>query len=312
LRVVFAGTPPFAARAAAALHEAGHDIALVLTQPERPSGRGLKLAPTAVARWAEEKGLRTHKPPSLKTREAIIPIEACSPDVMVVAAYGLLLPAHVLNIPRHGCLNIHASLLPRWRGAAPIQRALLAGDRETGISIMQMDEGLDTGPVLLEERHAIGDRDTAQTLTDALADLGARAIVNALANLPQLSAQPQDSSRATYASKITKAEAEIDWSRTSAQIDQQVRAFNPVPGAETRMGGHAFKIWSAKPAEGSGQAGKVLYSRNSRFLVACGRGALEVLEIQRSSGRRMPIGEFLKGSPVPEGASLGEKPLASA
>jgi len=177
---------------------------------------------------------------------------------------------------------------------------------------MRMDEGLDTGPVLFEMRHAIGERDTAQSLTDALAQLGAKAIVQALANLPRLSAQPQDASRATYASKISKAEAQIDWSRTNAEIDRQVRAFNPVPGAETRLEGQALKIWSAKPAEGAGSPGKVLYSRNSRFLVACGEGALEVLEIQRSSGRRMPIGEFLRGSPVPEGVALGEKPLASA
>ena len=311
MRVVFAGTPPFALQALAALHQAGHDIALVLTQPDRPSGRGLKLAPSALGRWAGEHGLRVAKPASLKPAAAIESISAASPDVMVVAAYGLMLPASVLSIPPKGCLNIHASLLPRWRGAAPIQRALLAGDRETGITIMRMDAGLDTGAVLLEKRLAIGEEETAGTLTDTLAALGASAILEALPGLDALAPRPQDAARATYAPKIAKSEARIDWSRSSAVIDRQVRAFNPTPGAETTLQGHPLKIWRARGFDGGGMPGRVLFSRNNRLVVGCGEGALELLEIQRSGGRRLAAADFLRGVPLAEGMEVGEKPLAS-
>lgn len=312
MRVVFAGTPPFAATALAALHAAGHEITLVLTQPDRPAGRGLKLAPSAVSRRAVEHGLRVEKPASLRSDESSTAIEAALPDVMVVAAYGLLLPKRVLQIPQRGCLNIHASLLPRWRGAAPIQRALLAGDPETGISIMEMDEGLDTGPVLMRLRRSIAGEDDAGTLTDALAELGAEAIVAVLAALPDLTPEPQDAEAASYAAKISKAEARVDWERSNIQLERQVRAFNPVPGAETSLGGQPLKIWRSLAVEGIGTPGKVLYSRNSRLVVGCGSGALELLEIQRPGARRLGVSDFLRGTPLEEGAALGEKPLASA
>ncbi len=313
MRVVFAGTPPFAATALAALHAAGHDLSLVITQPDRPAGRrGLRLTPSAVAAWADAHRLPTAKPATLKHDDAIATLEEAAPDVMVVAAYGLILPKRVLAIPRRGCLNIHASLLPRWRGAAPIQRALLAGDAHTGITIMQMDEGLDTGAVLLEKRIPIGDRETAGTLTSALAALGAEAIVEVLGRLDGLAAAPQDDCAATHAPKIAKAEALIDWTRSNGEIDRQVRAFNPVPGAETTFQEEALKIWDSRPAEGSGTPGQVLYSRNSRLVIGCGGGSLELLEIQRPGGRRMGVAEFLRGTTLAEGTEIGQKPLASA
>ena len=313
MRVVFAGTPPFAATALAALHAAGHELPLVLTQPDRPAGRrGLKLTPSAVSAWAAEHGLPLAKPFSLKHDDALALLEAAAPEVMVVAAYGLILPKRVLAIPARGCLNIHASLLPRWRGAAPIQRALLAGDARTGVTIMQMDEGLDTGAVLLEKALAIGERETAGSLTASLAALGAAAIVEALQKLDALVAVPQDNGAATYAAKIAKAEAAIDWTRSNREIDRRVRAFNPVPGAETTLHGQVLKVWEAGLGEGSGAPGEVLYSRNSRLVIGCGAGSLELLEIQRPGGRRLGVAEFLRGTPLPEGTGLGQKPLASA
>ena len=312
MRVVFAGTPPFAASALAALHAAGHDIPLVLTQPDRPAGRGMKLTASAVGQWARAHGLPVEKPLTLKDHETRARLEAIVPDVMVVAAYGLILPREVLSVPRHGCLNIHASLLPRWRGAAPIQRALLAGDRETGVCIMQMEAGLDTGPVLLSKRVPISAEDTTGTLTVALGDLGASAIVEALSRLNELRPVPQDATLASYAPKVAKTEARIDWARSARDIDRQVRAFNPAPGAETELQGQPLKVWRVGPAEGAGRPGLVLYSRNSRLVVACGSGALELLEIQRPGARRMAVGEFVRGTSIDEGSGLGDKPLASA
>jgi methionyl-tRNA formyltransferase len=236
LRVVFAGTPPFASRALEAIASAGHAVPLVLTQPDRPAGRGLKLSASAVALAAGDLGLRTEKPASLRSAESQELIRAAQADVMVVAAYGLLLPPAVLAIPLYGCINIHASLLPRWRGAAPIHRAILAGDEQTGVSIMQMDAGLDTGPVLLERSHLIGPRDTTGTLTDALAALGATAVCEALSQAGAWSPTPQDDARATPAAKIAKSEAHLDWGASSVQLDRRVRAFNPGPGAEARLG----------------------------------------------------------------------------
>ena len=311
MRVVFAGTPPFAVRALAALGDAGHELALVLTQPDRPAGRGLKLAPSAVGQWARQRGFQLLKPQSLKHAETLTAIRDAKPDVMVVAAYGLLLPPAVLSIPASGCLNIHASLLPRWRGAAPIQRALLAGDRETGISIMQMDRGLDTGPVLLDNPIPVGDRETAGSLTEALAALGAKAIVEALNRLPALVARPQDENAATQAPKIAKSEARIDWGRSSAAIDRQIRAFDPVPGAETTFKGEALKIWRAEPFEGVGPPGRVLEAPGD-LVVACGEGALRLLIVQRPGGKRLGAAEFLRGTPLRGGTVLGQKPLASA
>jgi len=311
LRVVFAGTPPFAVRALAALDDAGHEVALVLTRPDRPAGRGLKVAPSAVGRWAQQRGFQIFKPQSLKDAEALATIRDARPEVMVVAAYGLILPPAALSIPANGCLNIHASLLPRWRGAAPIQRALLAGDRETGISIMCMDAGLDTGPVLFEKPIPVGDRETAASLTESLAALGAEAIVEALGRLPTLAPCPQDDKTATQAPKITKLEARIDWSRSSVAIDRQIRAFDPVPGAETTFHGEALKIWQAEPTQGVGPPGRVLEAPGG-LVVACGEGAVRLLIVQRPGGKRLGAAEFLRGTPLPGGTVLGQKPLASA
>jgi methionyl-tRNA formyltransferase len=302
LRVVFAGTPPFAAQALEALAAAGHEIALVLTQPDRPAGRGLKLTPSAVALAAERRGLPLHKPRSLKDEAAVLPLRALSPDVMVVAAYGLLLPQPVLDIPARGCLNIHASLLPRWRGAAPVQRAILAGDRVTGISIMQMDAGLDTGPVLAVAEIPIAADDDAGALTARLAALGAESIVSALQELPRLVPRPQDNASATYAAKITPVEAVLDWTRAAEELARHVRAFNPVPGAFTRLGGEVVKVWQAAPSAGEGEPGRVLRDASGGLTVACGRGALELRLVQRAGGRRIAGSEFARGAKLGEGA----------
>jgi methionyl-tRNA formyltransferase len=312
MRVAFAGTPSFAARALAALVEAGHEITLVLTQPDRAAGRGLRMRPSAVSEWAEGRGFAISKPGSLKEPGALEDIRGAAPQVMVVAAYGLILPAGVLEIPPLGCLNIHASLLPRWRGAAPIQRALLAGDGETGISIMRMDAGLDTGPVLLTRRLPIGERDTAGSLTEALSSLGAEAIVEALRRLPALVAQPQDGAHASYAAKLQKSEARIDWARSSAAIDRQVRAFNPVPGAETWFRGENLKVWEAELATGHAAPGTVLEADGGRLVVASGDGAVRLMKLQRPGGRRLAAADFLHGAALQRGSVLGDKPLASA
>ncbi|HYK14179.1 MAG TPA: methionyl-tRNA formyltransferase, partial [Burkholderiales bacterium] len=240
MTLIFAGTPPFAAVALDALVEAGFAIGLVLTQPDRPAGRGLRTHESAVKLRAQAHGLALAQPANLKDRGIQATLSAVGAQAMVVAAYGLILPPAVLNIPARGCLNIHASLLPRWRGAAPIQRALLAGDTETGITIMQMDEGLDTGPMLLQQRVAIAGDDTGATLHDKLARVGAGAIVQALRT--PFAARAQDSALATYAEKITKAEAAIDWARDAGAICRQVRAFNPTPGAATAWNGSVLKI----------------------------------------------------------------------
>jgi methionyl-tRNA formyltransferase len=270
------------------------------------------MASSAVAQWAAGRGLSLHKPPTLKSPEAVDVLRAAMPEVMVVAAYGLLLPETVLRIPSRGCLNIHASLLPRWRGAAPIQRALLAGDSQTGISIMCMEAGLDTGPVLLQKPLSVGPRETAGTLTQALAELGAEAIVQALERLPQLEPRPQDPALATYAGKVAKAEARIDWGQPSEAVDRQVRAFNPVPGAETLFQGEILKIWEAEPTPGNGTPGTVLEAENGRIRVACGAGSLILRTLQRAGGRRLDAAGYLRGTALASGAILGQKPLASA
>jgi methionyl-tRNA formyltransferase len=304
LRVVFAGTPPFAARALEALVEAGHDIALVVTRPDRPAGRGLRLSPSAVALAAQQRDLPAYKPRSLADDESHERLRAARADVIVVAAYGVLLPPAVLSIPARGCLNIHASLLPRWRGAAPIARALLAGDAETGISIMRMDAGLDTGPVLLEAPLAIGPRESAGSLTQSLATLGARTIVTALASLDSLRPRAQDSSRASYAAKISKAEAHIDWTLPSADVDRRVRAFNPAPGAESLLAGEVLKVWEAEPVPGTGKPGEILRA-DTEFVVACGEGALALRNVQRAGGKAMLARDFLRGFRLATGDLLG-------
>lgn len=299
MRVVFAGTPPFAAQALGALVDAGHEVVLVLTQPDRPSGRGLKLSPSAVARAANEFGVAVERFPTLKIPDAQQRLREVQPDVMVVAAYGLILPRSVLEIPRLGCLNIHASLLPRWRGAAPIQRAILAADASTGICIMQMDEGLDTGPVLLRKTLPIGARDTTGSLTEKLAILGAESITETLGNLPTLVATPQDSAKATYAAKISRTEARLDWSLPCDEVERRIRAFNPVPGAEGLIGEETIKIWEAEPVHGvGGPAGSVLRAEGSELIVACGSGSVRLNVLQRPGGRKMGAGDFMRGKPL--------------
>ena len=300
MRLIFAGTPEFAARTLQAIVSAGHDVALVLTQPDRPAGRGMSLQPSAVKTVALENGIEVFQPLTLRDAEAQAKIAAVGAEVMVVAAYGLILPQIVLDMPRFGCINIHGSLLPRWRGAAPIQRALLVGDAETGVCIMQMEAGLDTGPVLLRGAFPIEANDTTATLHDRLAELGAQLVVEALGRLP-LPAEPQPAEGVTYAPKIEKAEALIDWSKSAAELDRHVRAFNPFPGAQALFGGQTVKLWQATPVAGDGEIGTILAVDRSRVVVACGAGALAVSELQKAGGKRLPVQQFLAGHPLQVG-----------
>ena len=305
MRVAFAGTPPFAARALEALAAAGHEIVLVLSQPDRPAGRGMKLTASAVAALARDRGFALEQPENLRSQAIRERLATAGANVLVVAAYGIILPQAILGVPREGCLNIHASQLPRWRGAAPVQRAILAGDEQTGVCIMRMEAGLDTGPVLLRKEVAIGPRETAGALTARLADLGAEAIVQALAELRDLVAAPQDPSQATYAAKIGKAEARIDWNQEAALIDRRVRAFDPFPGAETVLKDAPLKIWEAEPVARSGPPGRVIGASDGRPVVACGRDALALTTVQKAGGRRVSAAQFILGQPLPEGTRFG-------
>ncbi len=308
MKLVFAGTPDFAAAALDALHRAGCDIALVLTQPDRPAGRGLQPLPSAVKRRARELGLAVQQPATLKDPQVVSGLADLAPDAMVVAAYGLIVPPEVLAVPRRGCINIHASLLPRWRGAAPIQRAILAGDARTGISIMQMGVGLDTGPVLMEEGLDIESDDTAQSLHDRLAALGARLIVKALQSPFALTPTPQDGTLATYAAKLDKREAAIDWHENAETLARKIRAFNPVPGASTQYQGSILKVWRAAlvPGTAESEAGTVCAADSTGITVACGGGgALKLLEVQRAGGKRLPAAAFLAGCAMQRGDRLG-------
>ncbi len=305
MRIIFAGTPPFAAAALDALADAGHDVALVLTQPDRPAGRGLKLTPSAVKQAALARNLPVYQPASLKTPEAQAELRAVNADVMVVAAYGLILPQAVLDLPRFGCLNIHASLLPRWRGAAPIQRAILAGDPETGITIMQMDAGLDTGAMLTKTPVPILETDTAASLHDTLAAAGANAIVDALEHYSMLVPQAQDESQATYAAKLKKEEAQLDWNQPADVLARAVRAYNPAPGAWMLLDGAPLKIWGARAVAGTGHPGEVLRAEAEQLVVACGDGALALHEVQPAGSKRMPAAAFLAGRPLPPGTRFG-------
>lgn len=300
MKLIFAGTPEFAAQALAAIVAAGHQVAMVLTQPDRPAGRGMSLQPSAVKKVALENGIEVFQPLTLRDAEAQAKVAAVGAEVMVVAAYGLILPQVVLDMPRFGCINIHGSLLPRWRGAAPIQRALLAGDVETGVCIMQMEAGLDTGPVLLRGAFPINVSDTTATLHDRLAELGARLIVEALGKLP-LPAEPQPADGVTYAHKIEKAEALIDWSKSAAELDRHIRAFNPFPGAQALFGGQTVKLWQATPVAGDGEIGTILAVDRSSVVIACGEGALAVSELQKAGGKRLPVQQFLAGHPLKVG-----------
>lgn len=332
MKIVFAGTPEFARVALQALHVAGHEISLVLTQPDRPAGRGMKLQASPVKQFALEHGLPLAQPRSLRldgkypddAASAKTALEATPADVMVVAAYGLILPQWVLDLPRLGCLNIHASLLPRWRGAAPIHRAIEAGDAETGITIMQMDAGLDTGDMLLMEKIAIAANDSTGSLHDKLATLGGELIVRALqrAERGEVKAIPQPvegpDSGITYAHKIDKAEAQIDWSHPAILIERRIRAFNPAPGAQTTLrsqnpdgGAEALKLWQAEATGASSnptaRPGTVLAAQDGVIRVQCGTGMLSIHELQRAGGKRMSAADFLRGQPLPADTVLGEE-----
>jgi methionyl-tRNA formyltransferase len=310
MRVGFAGTPVFAVTALAAIADAGFTIPLVLTRPDKPKGRGLRTEPSPVKAEALRRGLTVLQPATLKApdaREAALEIPL---DVLVVAAYGLILPPAVLEWPRHGCLNIHASRLPRWRGAAPIQRAILAGDTASGVAIMQMDAGLDTGPVVADAAVAIGPGESAGSLHDRLADAGAMLVVDVLRRLARdgrLVATPQAAAGVTYAHRIERDDARIDWTRDATAIDRQVRAFDPVPGAFTTLDGVPLKVWRATPrASATGApAGTVIEATPRSLLVACGEGALEVEELQPAGGRRMTAASFLAGRGIDKGRRLG-------
>ena len=305
LRVAFAGTPEFAACALDAILAASHEVPLVLTQPDRPAGRGMKLTPSPVKQLALARGIEVDQPERLRTDEQRARLAACAPDVLVVAAYGLILPRAVLELPRRGCINIHASLLPRWRGAAPIHRAIEAGDAETGITIMQMDEGLDTGAMLLKRSLPILPTDTTATLHDRLAVLGGECIVEALAALQRgaLVAVPQPEAGVTYAAKIGRAEAAIDWGRPALELERAMRAFDPFPGAAAVLRDTVVKCWSGKVVPGVGEPGTVLAVDAEGITVACGRDALRCTVLQRPGSKRLPAGEFLRGFPV----SVGER-----
>ena len=297
MRVIFMGTPDFSVPVLRAI-AARHEVVAVYSQPPRAAGRGQKPRPSPVQRAAEELGLPVRVPERLKSVEDQADFAALGADVAVVVAYGLILPQPVLDAPRLGCLNIHASLLPRWRGAAPIHRAVMAGDAETGVAIMQMEAGLDTGPVLAEARTAIGPEDTTADLHDRLAGMGANLIVDVLERLP-LAAVPQAAEGVTYAAKIDKAEARIDWSRPAAEVDLLIRGLSPFPGAWCLIGEERVKLLRSRLIPGSGAPGEVL----SGFRVACGQGAIEVLEAQREGKRPMPAEEILRGMSLP--ARLG-------
>ncbi|MEX3629306.1 MAG: methionyl-tRNA formyltransferase [Burkholderia sp.] len=314
LRVIFAGTPEFAAAALAAIHQAGFAVPLVLTQPDRPAGRGMKLQASAVQQYALEHGLPVAQPPSLR-RSGKFPAEAAAAldtlnatphDVMVVAAYGLLLPQEVLDIPRHGCINVHASLLPRWRGAAPIHRSIEAGDAETGVTLMQMDAGLDTGAMISEARVAIAGEDTTASLHDKLATLGARLIVDALVKLERessLAATPQPAEGITYAEKIGKHEAALDWREPAEVLARRIRALDPFPGGAGTLDGSVLKLWAAEAvaARGAAEPGTIVEAGAEGVLITCGSGALRVTQLQKPGGKRLPAREFLAGAPLEAG-----------
>ena len=319
IRVAFAGTPEFAATALQALLDAGFDVPLVLTQPDRPAGRGMKLQASPVKQLAQAHKIALSQPRSLRldgkypddAAAAQQALQAARPDVMVVAAYGLILPAWVLALPRLGCLNIHASLLPRWRGAAPIHRAIEAGDAETGVTIMQMDAGLDTGDMLLAERVPIGARATTARLHDELAALGGRLIVPALhqAGAGTLVPVPQPAEGVSYAHKIDKHEAAIDWAQPAEVIERRVRAFDPFPGASTQAGDALIKIWRSEidstPRLSDQRPGQILSVNEAGVTVACGAAALRLTELQRPGGKRLPAREFLAGFALAPGQMLG-------
>ena len=297
MRVLFAGTPEFAARCLATLLESRHQVCGVMTQPDRPAGRGLVPAASPVKKLAAAREIRVLQPAALKDTGVQEEIRLLGADVIVTAAFGLIFPQRVLDIAPRGAINVHASLLPRWRGAAPVQRALLAGDEVTGVSIMLMDAGLDTGPVLLQESIPVLNSDTAGTLTDRLAELGGRLLVRGVDALEagELRPVPQPAEGVTHASKPDKREFRVDWREDAVKVDRRVRAFNPAPGAGARLRGIDLKIWSCTVAAGKGEPGEVLGMDEGGLRVACGEGALIVTELQRPGGKRLQVAEFLRG-----------------
>ena len=297
------GTPDFAVPSLAALIAAGHEIVCVYSQPPRPAGRGQKLTPSPVQAFAESHGLPVRHPVSLKTSEAQADFAALNADASIVVAYGLLLPKPILDAPKHGCFNLHASLLPRWRGAAPIQRALMAGDAETGVCAMQMDIGLDTGPVLARETVAIGPRMTVSELHDELARIGAPLMLRAVHDFAdgKIAPQPQATEGVTYAAKLSRDDGRIDWTKSAVEIDRLVRALNPGVGTVFELNGERIKLLAAEPVSGSGTPGTMLDDAGT---VACGTGALRLLKLQRPSKSPVVIADFLRGLPLPQGTSL--------
>ncbi len=301
MRLIFMGSPEFSVPVLNALVAEGHDIACVYCQPPRPAGRGKKERPTPVHARANELGLPVRHPASLKSPEEQGAFTALNADIAVVVAYGLILPQPILDAPTHGCLNIHASLLPRWRGAAPIHRAIMAGDAQTGICIMQMDAGLDTGAVLLHRSTPIGPEETTAQLHDRLSDLGATLIVEALAHLDTLTPQPQPEDGITYAAKIDKSEARIDWTRPAEEVDRQIRGLSPFPGAWCEHEGARLKLLGSRLAQGTGTPGIAL---DDALTIACGTGAIEITRLQKPGARAQDAGEFLRGTSLPRGTQL--------
>jgi methionyl-tRNA formyltransferase len=303
MKIAFAGTPEFAATALKAILAEGFEVPLVLTQPDRPAGRGMQLQASPVKQVALANDIEVDQPERLRTEEQQARLKACAPDVLVVAAYGLILPQVVLDIPRHGCLNIHASLLPRWRGAAPIHRAIEAGDAASGITIMQMEAGLDTGPMILGRSLPISTTDTTASLHDRLATLGGEMIVEVLHRLAAgpLQPTPQPEEGVTYAHKIDKAEAALDFRLDADVLARKLRAFTPFPGGAASVDGNPLKLWAGSATTGSGSAGQILAADAEGVVVACGSGALRLTVLQKAGGKRLPAGEFLRGFPLKAG-----------
>ena len=305
MRIAFMGTPPFAVPTLAALHAAGHDIVAVYTQPPRPAQRGKKVQQSAVHIWAEENGLSVRTPKSLKTEEAQAEFAALDLDVAVVAAYGLILPSAILDAPRDGCLNVHASILPRWRGAAPVQRAILAGDSETGVTIMQMDVGLDTGAMRLIGRTPV-DGKTAGELADELASMGAELMAKVLSDLHAFAPEAQPDEGVTYAAKIDKSEARLDFLTSAVQVERQIRAFNPIPGAFFELDGERYKILAADVVHPSETVAGAIpgTTLDENLTVACNPGAIRAMRVQRAGKPAMEAGELLRGRAIPKGTRL--------
>lgn len=297
LKIVFAGTPEFSVTALQALIASEHHICAVYTQPDRPAGRGRKLTASPIKQLAITHGLTVKQPVSLRNDIAQQELVALKADLMIVVAYGLILPQTVLDTPVLGCWNIHASLLPRWRGAAPIHRAILAGDEKTGVCIMQMDAGLDTGPVLLSKSTNISDDETVNSLHNRLAGLGAEALIEALNHRQQLTPIIQSQSGIMYAHKLEKSESRLDWSETATELDRKIRGFNPWPGAQLNIAGETCKIWRARVETISGTAGNVLKAGGDDLIIACGEGSLRIDELQKPGSRRMPVRDFLNAMP---------------